>query len=84
VTGRWWGTDMRARRHSAGRRGSTGFETNSEFKCFKQISNYLKLWSIRKVLSRAWKIEIKYDFGDLGEINNFLYRNFLRFRMDLQ
>jgi hypothetical protein len=50
----------------------TGFETNSEFKCFKQISNYFKLWSIRKVLSRTRKIEIKYDFEDLREMNNSL------------
>jgi hypothetical protein len=61
-----------------------GFETNSEFKCFKQILNCFKLWSIRKVLSRSQKIEVKYGFEDLREVNNFLYRNFLRFRMDLE
>jgi hypothetical protein len=33
----------------------TGFETNSKFKCFKQISNFFKLWSIRNVLSLAQK-----------------------------
>jgi hypothetical protein len=30
------------------------------------------------------KIQIKYSFEDLKEINNFLHRNFLRFRMDLE
>jgi hypothetical protein len=29
------------------------------------------------------KIE-KYGFEDLEEMNNFLHRNFLRFRMDLE
>jgi hypothetical protein len=33
----------------------TGFERNSKFKCFKQISNFFKLWSIRKVLFLAQK-----------------------------
>jgi hypothetical protein len=30
------------------------------------------------------KIEIKYGFEDIEEINNFLHRNFLRFGMDLE
>jgi hypothetical protein len=30
------------------------------------------------------KIEIKYGFEALEEGNNFLYRNFLRFRMDFE
>jgi hypothetical protein len=30
------------------------------------------------------KIEIKYDFEDLEEMNNVLHRNFLRFEMDLE
>jgi hypothetical protein len=30
------------------------------------------------------KIEIKYGFEYLEEMNNFLHRNFLRFRMDLE
>jgi hypothetical protein len=38
---------------------------------------------IRKVLSLAQKIEIKYGFEGLEEMNNLLYRQFLRFRMDL-
>jgi hypothetical protein len=62
----------------------TRFETNSEFKCFKQISNYFKLWSIRKLLFRSWKMEIKYDFEGLKEMNNFLHRHFLRFGIKIQ
>jgi hypothetical protein len=30
------------------------------------------------------KIEIKYSFEDLIEMNKFLHRNFFRFRMDLE
>jgi hypothetical protein len=37
----------------------------SEFKWFKTFSNLFKLWSIRKVLSLAQKIEIKYSFEAL-------------------
>jgi hypothetical protein len=61
-----------------------GFEKKSEFKWFKTFSNCFKLWSIRKVLSLAQKIEIKYGFESLEEGNNFLYRKFLRFGMDLE
>jgi hypothetical protein len=53
----------------------------SEFKWFKTFSNLFKLRSIRKVLSLAQKIEIKYSFEALKEGNNFLYRNFLGFRI---
>jgi hypothetical protein len=30
------------------------------------------------------KIEIKYGFEDIEEMNNCPYRNFLRFRIDLE
>jgi hypothetical protein len=59
----------------------TGFETNSEFKYFKQISNFGRL---ERYFPELRKTEIKYGFEDLGEMNNFLYRNFLGFRMDLE
>jgi hypothetical protein len=40
--------------------------------------------AIRKVSCHAYEIEIKYGFEDLKEVNNYLYRNFLRFGMDLE
>jgi hypothetical protein len=35
-------------------------------------------------LPELQKIEIKYDFEDHERMNNFLYRNFFRFRRDLE
>jgi hypothetical protein len=32
----------------------------------------------------AQKIEVKYNFEGLKEMNNFLHINFFRFRMDLE
>jgi hypothetical protein len=64
--------------------GSTCLKQKSELKWFKTISKLCKLWLIRKVLSLACKMEIKYGFEALEEGNHFLYRNFLRFRMDLE
>jgi hypothetical protein len=48
---------------------------------FQTISNFGRL---ENYFPRLRKIEIKYGFEDLGEMNNFLYRNFLKFGMDLE
>jgi hypothetical protein len=62
----------------------TRFEIKSKFKWFKTFSNCFKFGSIRKYFPVIRKIELKYGFEALEEENNFLYRNFLRFRMDLE
>jgi hypothetical protein len=62
----------------------TRFEIKSEFNCFKQFQTVSNFGRLEKYLPRLGKIEIKYSFEDLREMNNFLYRNFLRFRMDLE
>jgi hypothetical protein len=61
---------------------STPLKRKCEFKWFKIISSIFKFWPIRKVLSVFGKIEIKFGFEDLEEMNNFLHRNFPRFEMD--
>jgi hypothetical protein len=61
----------------------TEFERKSEFKCFKQFKTVSKFGGLEKHFPGLRKIEIKYSFEDLEEMNNFLYRNFLRFAMDL-
>jgi hypothetical protein len=61
-----------------------GFETNFEFECFKKFQTVSNFGRLEKYFPRLRKIEIKYGFGYVGEVNNSLYRNFLRFRMDLE
>jgi hypothetical protein len=48
---------------------------------FQIVSNFGR---IEKYFPGLWKIEIKYGFEDLREVNSFLYRRFLRFGMDLE
>jgi hypothetical protein len=62
----------------------TGFETKSEFKWFKQFQTVSTFGLLEKYFPLLRKIEVKYDFEALEEGNNFLYRNLLRFRMDLE
>jgi hypothetical protein len=50
----------------------------------KQTSNRSNFnWS-KKDIPKLRKIEIKYSFENLEEMNNFLHRNFLKIRMDLE
>jgi hypothetical protein len=59
----------------------TGFEIKSEFKWFETFSNFDQF---KKYFPFLKKIEIKYGFKALEAKNNFLYRNFLRFGMDME
>jgi hypothetical protein len=73
------------RRHSADRRGSNDIPTVS--KQFKPIETNFKPFKFnqsKKDLPELKKIEIKYGFEDLEDMNNFLQRNFLRIGMDLE
>jgi hypothetical protein len=47
---------------------------------FQTVTTFGRL---EKYFPELRKIEIKYSFEDLGEMNKFLYRNFLKFGMDL-
>jgi hypothetical protein len=71
--------------HSAGRRGfksdlkqNPNSNASHKFPC---VSNFGQL---EKYFPQLGKIEIKYGFEHLGGMNNFLYRNFLIFIMDLE
>jgi hypothetical protein len=48
---------------------------------FQTVSNFSRL---EKYFLGLRKIEMKYDFEDLEEMNNFIYRNFLIFRIYLE
>jgi hypothetical protein len=50
----------------------------------KQIQIFSNFDQLEKCLSLLEKIEIKYGFEELGEMNNFLHINFSRFRIDLE
>jgi hypothetical protein len=75
--------DRWARGHNDGRWGSNGLN-HSRIQIVQKQSNISKFGPIRKVLFVLGKIEIKYGFEDIEEINNFLHRNFLRFGTDLE
>jgi hypothetical protein len=55
--------------------------SSNGLKHFQTVSNFGRL---EKYFPLLGKIEIKYGFEALEEGNNFLYRNFIRFRMDLE
>jgi hypothetical protein len=48
---------------------------------FQTVSNFSRL---EKYFLGLRKIEMKYDFEDLEEMNNFISRNFLIFRIYLE
>jgi hypothetical protein len=48
------------------------------------ISNCFKFDCLESALPELKKFEIKYSFEGLEKTNNFLYRNFFRFRRDLE
>jgi hypothetical protein len=54
---------------------SNGSKPIQTFPKFDRSENYIPMLK---------KIEIKYDFEDLEEMNNVLHRNFLTFEMDLE
>jgi hypothetical protein len=64
--------------------GSTPFEINPNSNFSKQIQIFPNFGPIRKVPSFAQKMEIKYGFEDISEMNNFIHRNISRFGMDLE
>jgi hypothetical protein len=62
----------------------SGFETKSKFKWLKQFQTVSNFGRLEKYFSLLENIEIKCGFEALEDGNNFLYRNFLRFEMDLE
>jgi hypothetical protein len=64
--------------------GSTPFEINPNSNGSKQIQIFPNFGRSEKCLPLLGKIKIKYGFEDLGEMNNFLHRNFSRCGMDLE
>jgi hypothetical protein len=76
--------DRRAWAHSAGGAVQTGFEIQSEFKWFRTFSTVSNFDRLEKYFPLLRKIEVKDGFEALEEGDDFLYRNFLRFRMDLE
>jgi hypothetical protein len=73
-------TDRWAQGHSNGRRRfELDLNANSnKFKSFQTLIDPKKYFALLR------KIEIKYGCEGLERTNNFLYRNFFRFRMDLE
>jgi hypothetical protein len=71
-----WGPD-----NSAGRRRLNLFRIQIQTNC-KSNSNRFKLGWPKKDLPELKKFEIKYACEGLEEVNNFLHRNFSRFKMD--
>jgi hypothetical protein len=51
---------------------------------FKFLSNPFKIYPIQKGSSPAQKIEIKYCVEGFEEGNNFLHRNFFKFKVDFE
>jgi hypothetical protein len=71
--------------HSAGRRGSNWiWNKNLNSNGSKHFQTVSKFGRLEKYFSLLGKIEIKYCFEALEEGNNFLRRNFLRFRNDME
>jgi hypothetical protein len=71
-----WGPD-----NSAGRRRLNLFRIQIQTNC-KSNSNRFKLGWPKKDLPELKNFEIKYACEGLEEVNNFLHRNFSRFKMD--
>jgi hypothetical protein len=68
-------------------RGAVGFKSNSksiQIQWFKMIQIFPNYDRSERYFPFLGKIKIKYGFEDLKEMNNFLHRNVLRFRMDLE
>jgi hypothetical protein len=78
-----WITDKWARGHSNERRR---FELglNAYSNKFKQVQIFSNCDQPKKHFPLLRKIEIKYVFEGLKKMNNFLHRNFFRFRRDLE
>jgi hypothetical protein len=71
--------------HSAGRRGSNWIlNKNPNSNGSKHFQTFSNFGQLEKYFLLLGKIEIKYGFESLEEGNNFLYRNFLNFGMDLE
>jgi uncharacterized protein YdhG (YjbR/CyaY superfamily) len=57
------------------------YSNSNEFKRFQIAS---KLDRLKNALPELKKSEIKYNFEGFEEMNNFVHRNFLRFRTDFR
>jgi hypothetical protein len=77
VPNRW------ARGHSNGRRRFE-LDPNANSNEFKQVQIFSNFDRPKKDFALHRKIEIKYGCEGLERVNNFLHRNFFRFRRDLE
>jgi hypothetical protein len=73
------------RGYSVGLRGQTLFEMDSNvFNIFKRFQKSFNFHLSKKDIPELKKFEIKYGFEGFDGRNNFLYRNFFRFKVDVE
>jgi hypothetical protein len=64
----------------SGGAGSKRFQPFQKFKQFENVQNFPNFDQSKFDLPELQKFEINYGFEDLEKMNNFLHRNFFRFR----